>query len=422
MTRQLRSSATLTMAAVLGLAVAGTALCAGQVQYDSGTRTLRVTGHPRIDPATAGELYRTDTAHGWGVVDRDGKTTKVYADVVVGANDGSSTWFRIGGAQAPDETLVIRGRLTVSASKIRSWHRYTGVNGLILEGKHEDEPTVSLWFEKREQGESGIRFGQGSAFVAKRACIGASATNRAAWVGWNGSPAHLRLRDCVVSGFTRLYGLRTIGDAAVRGCIFENMGIVLGNGQHHVEDCTFRNVDCALFDGGALSALVVACRFEDNVRHWRLASTTEGIRAVDCVFGREREPGPHIRCHYWPKRGRTTYPLFLAERRIVVAVRNADGTPVPEARVTVQCEQKHCPTPLLAARTDARGRTPAVGSGRALCLADRVLQATDRADEPAEAAFTYTVTVQTQGCIPAVIRGVDPDPAWLIKSCVLSRK
>ena len=404
----------------LSLAPAACSMAAPTVRFDPETKTILVYGHSRAGAATPATLAATDQAAGWGAMTRDAAnlTTTVAANLTIGRNDGSSTWLQVGGPQEPSETLVVQGKLTIGDSKVLSWNRYEGTNGLALGDPETPSSSPSLRFERGESLEAGLVLQEGCTLHAFGARIGALTAERARWATWLGSPKHLRLVGCVLSGFRRLKYFQTSGkasDAVVKSCVFEHMGVVFGNGWHYLEDCTFRNVGCALFDGGALSATVVRCRFEDNETNWRLGATSEGIRAIDCTFGPPNKLGPRIRSHFWPKTQTHSYPLFIAERHVVVEVRDERARPVVRARVTVTCEQPQSPTGALVAVTGPDGRT----RGHALRLTDFVHQATDAPNRPRTTSYTYALRAEAPGYRPCVLSNVDPDASWRVKTIAL---
>ena len=391
---------------------------------DPETKTILVFGHSRAAAATPAMLVATGQATGWRAITRDtaAMTTTVAANLTIGRNDGSSTWFQIGGPQTPNETLVVQGKLTVAGSKALGWNRYQGSNGLALGSPDEPSSSPVLRFERGQSAQAGIVLEKGCSLHAFNARIGGLSDDRSRWATWLGSPQHLRLVDCTLSGFQRLRYFQissSASDTVVGGCVFEHMDVVLANGRQYLEDCTFRSVGCALFDGGGLSATVVRCRFENNETNWRLGATSEGIRAIDCTFGPPKKPGPHIRSYFHPKAQTRAYPLFISERHIVVEVKDEKARPVAGARIAVTCEQPQSPTGALLAVTAPDGRTPATGSGRALRLTDVVHQATDTPNRPRTTSYTYTLRIEAPGYRPCVLDNVDPDVSWRIKTIAL---
>ena len=245
------------------------------ITYDADTRTVHVCGAPEAEPAVPADIAAADAANGWGVVtvDPTGVTTTVAANLTVGRSDGSSTWFHVGGPRSPGETLAMQGKLTVAGSRVVSWNRYEGANALVLGSPDSRSSGPVLRLEAGASGRGGLEFEPGCTLLAWNARIGALTPERERWATWSGSPQHLRLLGCTLSGFGQLRAFQTSGqtsDTVVKGCVFEHMDTVLGNGRQYLENCTFRNVGCALSDGGALCATAVRCRFESNGTNWRL--------------------------------------------------------------------------------------------------------------------------------------------------------
>ena len=209
----------------------------------------------------------------------------------------------------------------------------------------------------------------------------------------------------------------------VRGCCFEHGLVPVGNGAGRFEDCTFRNLETALLDGGCLDVTLLRCRFQDNQWNWRLMHTQFGIRAVDSWFGEPRSK--EIVCTRWknPQTGQWQYPMMFSQRHIVVAVRDAAGRPIAGARVAaVNAEGDSSAVVHGTAVTGPDGRTPGPRSGKALFLAECLVRATEDAHRPLHQQYTYTLTVSAEGHAPVRIEGVHPDGTWTVREVVLGKK
>ena len=83
--------------------------------YDETARCIRVADFPKYAPCTPATLLRMDRLYGWGKVRYDAATDTytIAADLFIGSDDGSETYFQLGSAAHPRETLVMRGELVV---------------------------------------------------------------------------------------------------------------------------------------------------------------------------------------------------------------------------------------------------------------------------------------------------------------------
>jgi len=100
------------------------AVSRASITYDSGRKTIAVTGFSQETPGTLQDVFRHSTEQDWGVVAYDAatQTCTVKAHLVIGASDGSSTWFRLGTKERPRETLVIGG--LISKEEARAVHKF----------------------------------------------------------------------------------------------------------------------------------------------------------------------------------------------------------------------------------------------------------------------------------------------------------
>ena len=415
----------LTYAACVVMLCLHTAAADPSITYDADARTIRVEGYPLDQPATPADILNADRANGWNAVKYDPETDTytVRADLAIGRDDDSVTWFRIGSADHPTETLAIKGNLVVQEKKPTGWRTYPAENGLRIGDADLDsvKPTVRFLCDTPQ--EYGMIIGNGAAFMAYHATIGGLSPDPEHRAFWQGTGERFELVGCTLSGIHDLYRMRLIHPyhLALRDCVFEHMHSGF-SGQPYVTDCTFRHMDLPLYDRYHLEATLERCRFENNKHNWKLPYTRKGIRAIDCFFGEPQDPTVVCQSFKLPTEADRRYPSFTAERHLVFETVDPDGKPVPGARVTLRCEQDDPDTVIQGrARTDAEGRTPEPGDRQGLRVTDTVIQATDQPDRPKHTRYTYSVRIETDGFEPLEIPGVDPDQSWLVKRATLKR-
>lgn len=397
-----------------------------ELTYDKAANTILVAGFPLDKPAALADVLKADQAGGWNVVKHDQATDTyvISADLAIGLSDGSDTVLAIGSANHPNQTLILKGDLRVNAPKEKSYMLYTGSNALTIGVPDNPQIKPTVKFDCSEDGEYTFSIGLGTTVQLYNATLTAATLDgkhRPHWRGSPGSPGRFEMINSVLSGFAWL-GIQT-SEATVRGCVFEQIGTVLGNGAQWAENCVFRNCGAALSDGGCLDCTVVNCRFENNKQNWILRHTARGIRAVDCFFGESEVR--EVMCQRWknPQTGGWQYPTFFAQRHIVVSVKDAAGKPVADAKVTVANEQGD-PSAVAhgVALTDQEGKTPAPGSGNALLLTDYLYRASEDPKNPIEKRYTYTVTVTAPNYASAKVTGIDPDETWVVKEIIIKKK
>jgi hypothetical protein len=177
------------------------------------------------------------------------------------------------------------------------------------------------------------------------------------------------------------------------------------NGQHYLENCTFRHMQAAVAEGGALSAKLIGCTFEENEANWTLGSINSGgIVLVDCHLGAQRAPMAIQKNRIDPEKAtRANIPLYPAcrERRtLIVRVVDAAGDPVPGALVAVGCPDHPEEVTRGATLTDEDGLTPPDPDAGAVLITTRKHKATDEPNAPETSTFDYEVTITRGGYRP----------------------
>jgi hypothetical protein len=389
--------------------------------YDEEQGSITASGFTRDEPGTLSALVRAAQESGWAAVrpGEDTQTVALDADLAIGQEGQAATWFRIGTPERPRETLVINGDLIV---------RERG-NVLLIgdEGRPEVQPAVR--FVCAEPGEHGLIVTPGNTLRVHNATITADRHDREHAARCEMQASDVELVGSTLSwiGEVMTYGLQSAA-AVVRAVTFEHGGCALYNNTQWAEDCVFRDLDVAVA-GGWVDATLVGCRFEGNRRNFALFRTAGGIMAIDCHFGAETDPRPHI------KRGRLhdgpwQYPLFVAKRHIVVKVEGGDGNPIEGAEVTVtEAGGDLSAVDHGIALTDAEGKTPGPRERGSILVTDYGYRATDEAPTPESRDcrigsydYRYTLRVTAEGHRPAVVEDVDPDQSWVERTVTLERE
>lgn len=414
--------------------------CCADITYDAPQRTLTVTGFGSEKSGTLQDVHRKAAEQNWGVVTHDEATQSctVKAHLVIGAGGGSSTWFRIGTAERPRETLMLQGDLKVAEPKQAAGYRQYLAHNVLWIGDEANEkiaPTVPLDCVK--DGQYGFFVADGNVLRISHATLGGAAPDRQRLARCDVKCADARTTDSTIEwvGGNMLHSSSSLEGfgPGLKRVTFQHGGVAIANGTHWLEDCVFRDCDVGVRDAGCLDATLVRCRFEGNKRNWELWVTEYGIVATDCTFAPEQEPGPHLkrgRFQYGQTYGPWQHPRFVAKRHLVVKVTDEAGKPVPGALVTlVESQGRVEAVEHGVAKTDANGNTPAPDVYGALLVTDVAWRATDDAPTPDSPDcrlqsydHRYTLTVTADGYREAVVKDVDPDQSWVEKEMVLNRK
>ena len=439
------------IAAVLAVWLAAGAVYGGIV-YNEQYNALWVTDFPGEFPCDMQRLTAVDRMHEWGKVayDKATDTYTVSCDLMIGTNDGTETYFRIGSKEHPKETVVMKGHVGVAPYWIKGenegeYYRVpTLVNRLTLGDAKDKSVTAALKFDCETRGQYGLMIGgflpawekkaqqHGGQLHVYNSTITAARQDRDHALGLPTRGNILLSGDDIVlenatiswvAGFVG-YGLASgLGRTRrIVDTVFENSGVGLVNGKNEVVGCTFRNMGDAVIDWGSIDATLIDCTLEGNDRNVTLRYTKKGVVCIDCNIGA-------------PKKGdvfdpRTTaslktknYGEFVSRRHVVVEVVDGNGKPIPGAEVNVKCEQgvpetvenwKHA--------VNAAGKTPAKGEKDSILLTEVVKKCTDTPNEPKVTEYSYAVAASAAGYADNTANGVKPVESWKVIRVVLEKK
>ena len=435
------------LASLTGLACAASH-AAPHVSYDPSRNCVVVVGYPEEAPATMDTIQQADQRHGWGKVtyDRAADTYTVATALWIGDDRARGTFVQIGDAAHPRVTVVVKGSVWVRPpreSPRRSDGLLSVINRLTLGDPHDDRIRATLKIACDTPGQHGVYVGfrshdsktivhRGALRVYNSTITAATQDRQHAWGGRDYTDEHasprwsrggwyaseVRLINATVSWFEgcAVYGIHTgkLGsrervqamqpDAlnVIGGTTFEHGGAAVRNGSHFLPNCTFRDLDIAVAEGGCLTAKLVDCTFEGNRLNWTLGSVMSGgIVMLDCNVGPQQGPitlkKNRLRPDEAARRNLDVYPSCLVRQSLRVRVVDAAGQPVPGAMIAVSCQADPQQVTRGAMVTDEAGLTPDAGDAGVSVLTLQRRQATDDPDRPSETAYAYEVTVQASG-------------------------
>ncbi|NOX56897.1 MAG: hypothetical protein GXP27_21140, partial [Planctomycetes bacterium] len=309
----------------------GNELAERSIRYNERRNVIWVRGFPEERPATLQELLEADRRNGWGKVRYDAATDMytIDADLWIGDDKCLGTFFQIGDHDHPRVTVVMRGTIWVrppQESPARSDGLESIINRLTLGDPNDASIRPTLKFDCDTPGQHGLYVGfrgidssgkhvfvhRGSLRVYNATITAARQDRQHRWgvraytsdpdlrwgmPGWYASD--VQVINSTISWFEGCitYGLETgrppqpasprqpvpPPQPVIRGTTFEHGGAAVKNGVQYLEDCTFRHMEVAIAEGGALAAKLVRCTFENNRRNWTLGSVgSRGIELIDC--------------------------------------------------------------------------------------------------------------------------------------------
>lgn len=422
--------------------LAGQRPAAALCLYQPEAKAIWVYDYPRSMPCTLKQLLAADKMFEWGLVTYDltNDTYTVAANLKIGSNDGSDTFFQIGSREHPRETLIMKGNLVLFPGTItgRTRESQLGVNRLTIGLADDDAVRASLKIYNEPGQFHTILAGsyyQGSDHPSPIAVYGgqlcvyngtitAAIQDKQHAIGAAGGrhmylPGRVVLRNATISWVAGViaFGMNAAYSEVVNS-VFENSGYALINQEQAATNCVFRNLGIAVRDwGGPLDALLTDCTFENNDANWSLSRGR--LRCVDCVFGPPRK-GNSYKSGPQQKEGKAPYAYFRSSRHVIVEVKDAAGKPIKGARVEITTPQDALFRHI--ASTGTNGRSAGRGSGNALLLTEREETATAIPDQPRVTEYRYALSISASNYAPATIAALKPQESWKIIPVVLEKK
>ena len=420
--------------------------CLGAFQAQAGIlwlaerRILMVTDFPEAAPCTPERLWAVDRAHGWGIVTRDSSNDAytVDADLWIGNNDGTETYFNLGSRNHPREVLQVRGNVVVYPDWVAGvnegeqwWYaKRRCVNRLTVGASNEPGIAATLSLDSATTNAHGIYVGMVPAAVGRPAIQGEGGqlhVFHGTLTALAPDAAHA-LSGCTLLGNSLIlhqatlswigghmsYGLgpRWLHPCSVEETVFEHGGVATYGGKLAMNGCILRDVQTAVQDCGDLEAVFTDCVFSNNACNWQLSYSGQGLTCIDCAWTPPRHADEY-RAWDNPQTKKRQYPAFISRRHVIVSVADGSGKPISNAVVDAGAEQPGTDlTEHARVGTDAAGKTPGPGQANAILLTEVIKQATDALDQPAVREFSYQIKVTASGFQPAVKTNLMPTLRW----------
>lgn len=419
-------------------------LAGAGIVYNADSNAVWVTDFPEESPATMDTVMAADRENGWGKVSYDTPTDTytLQAALWIGDDKSPGTFFQIGRPDHKRENVVVHGTVWVCPPREsikRPDGLYSMINRLTLGDPDDDTISATLKIACDQPAEHGVYVGLRSklpgvpsqrrgdlhvyhstitaALQDPQHRMGTKDYRDTLNPGWYGSD--IRLINATISWGVNTYGM-TMNNSTVRGTTFEHSSMALGNGHHFVADCVFRHLRVALSDGGGLQATVVNSVFENNEQNFTLnGHSARGITLIDCTLGPQEKPLHLLKndiSHHQILQGVPVYPAVVERRTLQVRVNDTKGNPVPDAIVTVVCDEDSDQVTGGACFTDGKGLTPPRGTDHAILITEKSTEATDDPDQHRIVTYSYRVrawktgykagtrTVDTQTKVPECLR------------------
>ena len=430
----------------------------GAIEYDAALDAYRVTDYPEEVPCTPALLARMDALLGVGKMTPapENNAWRLTCNLVIGANDGTETYFQIGSSTAPRERLVVRGNVTVCPYHIQGentpdkwWVARQRINRLTIGDERDPTVHAALTFDAPdsktrfflatgERPQAGGRpvTGRGGQLMVWNGLITAQRQEK----GWEIDGLRLRGDGFVFVSSTlswvkdmMTYGVNVgwRNRVTVEDSLFEHGATAIVGGKQDLRRCRFVRCGTAVLDYGSLDVTLTECVFDGNRHNWALRFPGKAgprLRCIDCTFGPSQDGNPMQQqetatVRQWREQGHTLHnPQCLSLRHLVVEVRDETGNPLPGADITVRPEQAGAEMDAgRRYRTGSAGRTEGRDGKRAEAILlpewSHTVPESGAAD-PGPVTFSYTVTA-VHGARTAARENVRPDQSWKVVTLAL---
>ncbi len=420
------------------------------LEYDAALEAYVVTDYPAGWPCTPERIADLDRRLGLGKMTRDPATGawRLDAHLLIGANDGTETYFQIGAPDRPNETLIVCGSLYLAPYHVAGenpdpywWREPAHVNRLSLGVEAHPAVRAALLFEtprtggapmlvvggRPEPGGARITRGRGGQLMAWNSRIAAASGAPGqelqgvqlmgdGFVFVNSSLAGVR--DMMTYGLNEGWRMtvRVADSVFARGAV-----AVVGGGPIRYVNCRFQSNDTAVLDYGGLDVRLEDCVFEHNRRNWTLrfpGKTPGTLTLVDCEVGPPRTNNLMQLAETADTRARRAggaplcLPRVVIQRHLAARVLDAAGAPVTGAVVAVRAEQPDSGLDEgLRYVTGPDGRTPGRGARGAILLAVERQRVVEGRADGATDRWTYAVSAEHAGR-RGTVAGAAPARSW----------
>ncbi len=400
------------------------------IQYDAAANRLWITDYPAAMPCTPERLAAAGRIFGWNAVRYDAEQAawRVEADLCIGTDDGSDTFFQLGDTRNPQTTLILNGNLFVCPSGTNAAAGRIGVNRLALGASHNSNISAVIKIASAKGNEHSVYIGVNPLHsqvykgrpIARPAYSGElhmfnskitalipdaeHAMGNAAYGNNNVflTGRSIRLSNSEISWCKGClaHGLVVHLDLRIENTVFAHGRTVMSryketaSKNNLITGCVFRDCGIAL---ESLHHLVVmtGCRFENNRRNWKMDNCRELV-LMDCEIGRTAQPDIYGISDYAAKN--KWQPKIIMKRHVPVLVQDKDGLPISGAMIKI------------IDRADKQAITVAAGKDGAaeVLLMERMEQAVFGSDQPEITEYAYDIYVSRVGYTPAERRDFRP--------------
>ncbi len=388
-------------------------------------------------PAAPRQILFADQVNDWGLVhyERSNDVYSINANLWVGRDNNTETFFQLGSPEHPNTTLIMNGNLVIYPASPQKINRMTlGCSGntgiyakLLFNNTPDATHTIHAGAYYRGRTMSAGVVNSGELHVYNGLLSSADPKypiGRHLYLYLN----KIIIENTVISRVTGTigYGLNA-KNSSIKNCIFEDSNNAFCWGPQVMRGVTFRRLKVAVSDSDRypIAAILTECRFEDNEVNWSLCAGN--LYLVDCDIK------PPVKRNLYAARTNAVFKVrnshiggvsetksaaemrecirAVSSRHVVIKVIDTYGRPVNNVIVMARCEQDD--RIIRKALTGADGQTPGRNESGALLLDEWEESAGEIENQPAIRKYSYAVCITPRGGDQAqVLEDYFPTQSW----------
>ncbi len=416
------------IAGIITMLVLFTIKARAGIEYNPDRNIVRITDFSESLSCTPEKLLEADRKNGWNKISLVGNNTiAVNAHLMIGADNGTDTFFQLGSKKTPIRKMVIDGDFIIYPTGNASRHN-TFRAGYADDASIKTELRIISSRRKPHRIYSGyiprnLRGGKRFKIINTRFHIANCLVSAAKQdpehmidlISLRGNSNHLInstiswVRKNMTGGMTG-----ALADTVVENTVFEHGGTAIYNFKNTtrvkkiIRNCTFRNCKIAINGNVRLMANFENCVFENNEHDWNLTSYG-WLELVDCTFSDPLTKNTYSINKYAMKKKRNT--VLTSKRHIIVKVVDEKNNPVKGALVQATC--KYVPSPVLAGAKDGKAK---------LLLTDMTIKTTPVPNKPKVTVYKYNINVEAKGYIPRKLENIRADESLKTIKVIMKKK
>jgi|GEM_PF-6246147 len=383
------------------------------IQYNVERNIIWVADYPESFPCSMDRVLKADRLHGWGGVTYDPSNNAyiLNAELRIGTDSGSDTYFQIGDRQHAKPTIIMAKDLVLMNGKRGS--DIAGSRNMLSVGNRQNNAIAPVL---RFAAERGLYISQVPAEKQPIDRLGRTFTTSSPGAEieiYNTlitcSQPDQKFGTCFLRGNSvALKGTRILRSSegvyvhsepkqpVIENVVFEDCNTGLGHfwGWQGTlaKGCVFRNCTTALRDPNRI--LFQNCRFENNVQNWTIESADK-VGFLDCSFGAPQKEseigvGATARNNKWA----STVEINAS---VTLEIKDSRGNPIANARIIARDAQNQLEQ---HASGDKAGKAT-------LVLAEKKIVGTDDVKRPAVTRYSYVLSVSAEKFKTKEISSVD---------------